>query len=515
MANTTKGTDSKTKRAALYAKGGKKLAEEVEQEEDEEFDFTSFGAREPETLEVEESYDPTSDVEFRDIFVEVGDPRMGKGLITKYFIKKNGELLKTVFHPYSFEKLKEENGGGVYIVEARDDRGKYLKQQTMVISAEGGSQQTSNEYALFKSEIDSLKASLEEKKGGELGLMEILAMQREAEDRARREAREAQKELQGNQNQLLQTVLTLMAGNSNKSETMVLELAKMTQSLVDKLNESQSRMFEKINDRFERVVENIKDEKGPKAPSAFELLKLQKDAEDQGFKRFQMLNELAEAKAQEKVDLIESTKDSGGGGEPESVTDTLIKTMLPTITNALAANGQPVAAAPARRSLPQGQRPLARARLNAGGGASQVQGSVGGAVKAQAAQAAVPAGGANRPKASDGLGLAKASFSGNTTTVEKVQETTEVKVEGVKKQILDQAIPVIVEHLTRDQNFELAASRTLEAVNKAHGIDGKTVLENFTREDVLTIVKGYNLPSATTPWFHKYYDSLTAKAGTA
>lgn len=512
MAAPIKSTDNKTKKAAAYTRAAKKAVLDDEDDEDDEDDTFVF-----DTEGDDEGYDPAQDSEFRDIFVEIGDARMQKGLITKYFVKKNGELLKTVFHPYSFERLKDEHGGGVYIVEARDDRGKYLKQQTMVISGEGAASGNTGEVASVKSELESLKALLEEKKGGELGLMEILAMQREAEDRARREAREAQKELQGNQNQLLQTVLTLMAGNSNKSETMVLELAKMTQSLVDKLNDSQSKMFEKINERFERVVESIRDEKKEKAPSAYELLKLQKEAEDQGFKRFQMLNELAEAKAEEKIEMIEAVKENEGG-ERESVTDTLIKTMLPSITNALASSGQPVAGVPtqakqiqaARRSLPGGG-------LGAGGRSAQASGQARGPAGNAGSQGQGQARGQSRG-GSDPLGLSKVSFGAaqvvqNTTQTQ--EGSTEVKVEGKKKEILDAALPVIIHHLTVDQNFDLAAENTLKKVAETTGYDGQTVLTNFTREDVLTIVKGYNLPSAATPWFNKYYDSLSARGAQA
>lgn len=509
MAAPSKNTDNKTKKAAAYTRATKKAVLDDEDDEDDEDDTFVF-----DTDGDDEGYDPALDSEFRDIFVEIGDARMQKGLITKYFVKKNGELLKTVFHPYSFEKLKDEHGGGVYIVEARDDRGKYLKQQTMVISGEGAASANSGEINSVRSEIEGLKSLLEEKKGGELGLMEILAMQREAEERARREAREAQKEFQGNQNQLLQTVLTLMAGNSNKSETMVLELAKMTQSLVDKLNDSQAKMFEKINDRFERVVESIRDDKKEKVPSAYELLKLQKDAEDAGFKRFQMLNELAEAKAEERIEMIEAVKDEGGG-ERESVTDTLIKTMLPSITSALAQGGQAVPQAAQAARIPAVRRSLPGAGIGTGGRTTQVQGQAGGQATGKVAQGQGQARG-QASRGSDGLGLSKVNFGqtssgGTAQTAQTNKGEEEVKVEGKKKEILDAALPVIIHHLTVDQNFDLAATNTLKSVQETTGYDGKTVLENFTRDDVLTLVKGYNLPSAATPWFNKYYDSLSAK----
>jgi len=346
-----------------------------------------------------------------DLFTEVGDYWEKRGQLVRYDINKGSKLLTKKDHPYSWEELQKEFGGGNYKVMARlpADGNKYLKAQTKSLH---DAPETKPDY-LFKSLMEKNKL-LEDKvhqavqtpsqpannglnmmevletvrKNNELALEQANIMRTEANNQAERARREAKEEakasldlyrelIQGSKakdgdNLLTQLTPLLTAilpsilnrpapiapiapDNSKFQFDMMMQIQKMNMDMMEKANETNKEMFRTLS---ESIKEIAKDKKAPSTENgmgALEMYKMLKDAETGGFEQMRMLNDLAREQALEREELRGERSTPDAPAEKESTVDTVIKSLIPMLAGRMGASSP----APSR-AAPQPARQVAR-----------------------------------------------------------------------------------------------------------------------------------------------------------
>jgi hypothetical protein len=459
-----------------------------------------------ETVDIEEI------VEF-DIFDFCQKEFVEKGDYIDYSIKKNGALAGTKKHPYSWEKVQKEFGEGRYQVIAKSKTtGRIVKKQSMEVEGLNGHAYEDEKKSSFDpSDLVSKIAEAVKPKQEGPNFMELFTLMNNASEKARIEAERAAEKQQSTVVQMMQQNTQMMLAmfqsqtQAPKQDNTV-ELARLIQSFA-----------EKMENRFEKTIDKIQAQNQPKDNvSVIEMIKMREEAQEKGFKLYSQLNQLAETKAQEKVELIEEYRGEGGSSEKKdkSMTETLIETMLPTIAGALAKTASTPAAPqiPQRRvvSGPIGVRPgtprpktqtLPKANLEPKKAAVQT----GRENPRQSVQVPRPL---NQSVNSDS-GLPKANF-----TVSKPQpaaKTVEAVSTQWKKSVTDLLVPVYTGHLL-EQTEPVKVAPIILGTLAQNGIGREEFLEKVSSSDILDVVKGFELPEIAYPWFEEIYAHI--KAGT-
>jgi hypothetical protein len=143
----------------------------------------------------------------------------------------------------------------------------------------------------------------------------------------------------------MQTMMQMNQQATASTQTMMMEMQKSNQTLIERLDRSQKETLDKLE---AKLAAGTGKEKGL---DAIALLKLVQDAEKRGQENYARLDELAEKRARQ---MNHSDDDK----EPETMTDRLIKSVLPAVSTALA---QPRQAAQAPQPPQVVQRPPMRA----------------------------------------------------------------------------------------------------------------------------------------------------------
>lgn len=439
-----------------------------------------------------------------DIFDHCDREFVQKGDYVDYMIKKNGAIAGNKKHPYSWEKLQKEYGEGRYQVIAKSKAtGRIVKKQSMEVDSLPSGEKDSSEGGFNPNELVTRLAEIikpQKKEGPDF--TEIMAMMDRAADKARNEAQ--------SQNQ---TLIQMMQENT---KMMMLMFTSQNQNTKKDSSSDVFNLFqtfaEKMENRFERVIDKLQNNQPVKNEvGVMEMLKLKEEAEDRGFKRYAQLNQLAEAKAQEKVELIEEYRGEGGEKKDKSMTETLIETMLPTIAGALAqSKAAPIA--PAKAAIPQPRGPVSRPHNPRAAKASAPT-----LPKANFKPQAKPnpansksIGQAPRqnlkPTSQVNNGLPKANFNPPKPTPKPVVEVQAVD-EAWKKQATDLLLPVFTEHLL-NQSEPVNVAPIIVATLNQNGISREEFLNKVGISDILDIVKAFELPEIAYPWFEEVYANI-------
>jgi hypothetical protein len=448
-----------------------------------------------------------------------------KGHQIQYVVKRNGEMLGIKYHPYSWEQLQKEFRGGQYQVVAKSLTTKrYLKSETRTLS------DPIRGMSGLEEETETVKTIQSPQPQGP-NFMELFTLFQSMNEKQRVEAREAAREQAQSSQAHMMAFVEMMKSSQTGSQQMFFEIAKMTQQVSEKLAESQRQMFEKMESRFERVIDKIQTQGAvkPEKPEfgLFELMKLQQDSQEKGFQLFNKLSQIAEAKAAEKVELIEELK----GERPEapakekSMTDSLIESMLPTITAALAApQGVPaqtqVATAPQRRSLPRPTAPQARAaqaRPNPSGNPVQAP-TQARATQANPASRVVGGSGGETRVVRNAVGLPKITFptpSNTAAPVQAAQVTAQPTVKAITKKDYEEIlVPVFGECLLNQVEPSEGATKIVAAI-ESNGNNVSQFLHTVSLGDMMDIVRTYELPIEANPWFESVYAHISSSARNA
>jgi hypothetical protein len=433
----------------------------------------------------------------------------------KYDIKKNGEFLCARFHPYSWEQLQKDHKGGHYQVSAKSmTTKKFVKHETRSVTDPFGTVTDTGEAATTKIEATPAPQGP--------NFMEIFSLVNQAGEKARAEAREQAQLQSQTQAQTMTAMIQMMTSQQNQAQQMVLEIAKMTQAITEKMQASQAALVEKMEHRLERVLDKVatKEEKGL---TPFELMKMNQDAQDRGYKMYSNLAALAEAKADEKLDIIEELKEElkdarGSGGGKKSMTDTVIESILPVIGTAMAQAQTAKAAVPTqqiRRAPFRGpqaiqQRARTQPRQNPVNGA----GTPTAQAQANARQVATPSREASRASGGDvgtSVGTANNVNAFGLPSAGTVQAAP-VAPHATRHQIEEILTPVFGQCLVERKEAPVAAEEVLGCLN-AKGITRDAFLQSVSKADMMGIVKGYELPDEANPWFEEIYAYIQGRAG--
>ena len=495
--------ESLANRAAAKALKNRNTVESEIMEDDDAFEGDL------ETVNIEEI------VEF-DIFDFCQKEFVEKGDYIDYSIKKNGALAGTKKHPYSWERLQKEFGEGRYQVIAKSKTtGRIVKKQSMEVEGLGGSHYEEEKKSSFDPSdlVAKIAEAVKPKQEGP-NFMELFTLMNNASEKSRLEAERSAEKQQSTIVQMMQQNTQMMlamfqtqAQQPKQDSTM--EIAKLIQAF-----------SEKMENRFEKAIDKIQNQNQPKDNvSVIEMIKMREEAQEKGFKLYSQLNQLAESKAQEKVELIEEYRGEGGTSEKKdkSMTETLIETMLPTIAGALAkANTGAAAAVPQARPVPQQRRVLPQGAVARRGVKTQANPILPKADLKPKERPVQKVGPVIRedsrkdpePTQEQDIGLPKAQFN----LAPKVSNTVvNVKSAEWKKGVTDLLVPVFTEHLVEQTPAVDVAPKIIDTL-AARNISREEFLNNVAFSDILDVVKGFELPEIAYPWFEEIYANI--KIGT-
>lgn len=504
---------SKAARKALAARP--KIDDIIE--DDDAFEEFSVG----ETPNIEE-------ISEFDIFDFCENEFVKKGDFVEYTIKKNGATIGFKKHPFSWEKIQKEFGGGRYNVLAKSTlTGRIVKRQSMPVEDLQTDGRANNHGGFNPADLVQQIAEVVKPKDDGPNFMELFTLMQSQQEKARQEADRAADRARAESEKQTSTLVQLMQQNTlmmlemmkaTKKEDSTVQLAQLIQAFADKME-----------NRFERTIDKIQAQQSS-SKSEFgllEVLKLQQDAQDKGFKLYSQLNSIAEAKAEEKLELIEEYRETGGGGstEKKTMTDTLIETILPTVAGALAKQGQAQPQAARPKQVAQQRRAVSprptQQNPNAFGQRTQTSPvQAGGQVQAQRTQA--PSSkvgtvggtgiGQNNQSTKNSVGLPKANFpkvvEKTVSTPVNVPNTSDI--EGFKKNVTDILVPIFTVNLL-EQNEPSVAAAAVEAGLLDNGISKEEFLAKISLSDMMKVVQGFELPEEANPWFEEIYANLTPK----
>lgn len=455
-----------------------------------------------------------------------------KGHQIQYVLKRNGEMLTTKYHPYSWEQIQKEFKGGQYQIVAKSLTTKrYLKSETRTLSdpVRGVNDSVEVETAQKTTVVQAPQPQGP-------NFMELFTLFQSMNEKQRVEAREAARENAQLAQQNMLAFVEMMKSSQTGSQTMFFEIAKMTQTVSEKLAESQRAMFEKMENRFEKILDKVsQNQTSAKTDKPefglLELMKMQQDSQEKGFQLFNKLSQIAEQKAAERVEMIEELR----GDAPEStkkeksMTDTLIETMLPTIATALAGQGsvptQTAQVAPTRRALPAPQvrtaphsNNAAQSRRTAQTNAPQTTRTT---QNASTQGASVTSGTTSRtvhgqtPVKRNALGLAVATPVAQTAvkpTAETPKPVETAPSASLKDKFTEILIPSFGELLVNQAAPNVAAVEIVATLEK-NGHNQTEFLSHVSLADLMGVVATFGLPDEANPWFTEVYAHIQGSAG--
>lgn len=438
----------------------------------------------PEAETIQQLIERVSREDEWDIFEDLGDALYARGDKVKYSVKRNGEHIAMVEHPFSYEELQEKFGGGSYQIICRSTlQKKFIKSQSRLIAAP-------------PKRLDPIPTPAPEKKEtSELGVLALMQqMQEKAEadrkaerEEARREAREREEKLKSEASSTTMLMMKMMESQAAQQQQFMTTIVGV---LAQKPQEPKED--KRMDKMFDMLLTMILDKRGKgEAIDPIELMKLTQEAEEKGYRRAQEIREIAEEQA-EMLAARSGGKEAGEPEEKESVTQTLLKSMAPLFASVMAPQPQPTQAqrrVPVNPHLPARPAPKLPSPQ---------------APKAAAAPAPVTVAPTIQPKAPAGfMGLPSRS-------------TTPKKEDGMKKLIEDTVISEIGKDLQANffsGNFkpEEAAERSM-GILEAKGITPKALCSQYSLQDMIEVAKAKGLPERINQYLERFYAHCQAKA---
>jgi len=460
-----------------------------------------------------------------DIF-EFGDKQQKAGDQVKYIIKRNGEMLTSRFHPFSWEKLQEEYGGGQYQVIARSMvKQKYLKSETRPVASPGNNYRGETNFAFGrpKSYYENDRVDKEEKKAD---FTEMWGLISKSSQDAKEEAREIARREKELSSTMITSLMTMMQSSQAQSQTLFLEMMKANQEGLNRISENTNQMFREMNEKFEKIVDKIAEK--PRRNEEFgiyELMKLQNDSREQGFDMFNKMSELAEAKAEEKAEIL-AGKEDGEGKKEKSLTESVVEALLPALSASLSnknpsihsqnisyqgQNAHPIA----RRSVPQITRRENSKQI--GPGTIKIQNEENSEAKNN--EIKTNSGEIGRINRAGSIKINKVGLTGEKKQ-EKVdaqilsnKENAKVWQKDVERDAIEEILtPVIVDCLLNMRKPE-EGTNLLKKVLTEQQITPKKFFAKIPKEYIIEIVRKYELPDEARSWFEEVYANLQSSTG--
>lgn len=310
-----------------------------------------------------------------DIFIDIGEKYFERGEVVSYTIIDNPTKaqLGTEYHPFSYDELKAKYGGGHFKVIARH-KGKYIRTDVKYLAGpkkdfnakeEKVATQTMNNPALDMELIINKLTESSEKNA--MALMKTQEEARKREMELQREIRETQSKTESTNNALLERVLLAQQNQKNGSVELLTALApilapilpkllapkevkndsievmmkvqEMNMKMMEKMNESNQKMFETLQKQIEKIADGKSNKNNDGGMSPFEVMKMVKEAESEGFEKMRMIRELAKEEADERASMRGDRDSDDEPAKKGSAVDTLISTLTPMLATKMLGGG--------------------------------------------------------------------------------------------------------------------------------------------------------------------------------
>lgn len=493
MARKKETTEDKIAQNAATAVIREQVLKELSEKDPNQLEFSSLADD-----SIDRLIDEVGEVNEVDIFQDIGAVLAKKGDIITYYIKKDGEFICNKKHPYSIEKLQSEHGAGYYNVVARSSSlGRIVKQCSYQI----GEAPVDSKNEPVGLDADSVEAILAKREKNEhLSMSDVFLLMEKANERAERKAAEERRTQSENMNTMITAISTIIGGTQ---KAPVQDSQAPVVSMIERLMDKQDRVMEKIMDKLTQKPEKNQNDLGLNQLQVMEMIK---DAEDRGFSRYKELIEMADQKAEEKMELIQATK---GDAEPDSAINSLIKAFLPTITTALSPETQAKAEA---MEVQRRNQMIHMQRQQAASHAAQAARTAP-PVKTHVSNPTPQA----KPVARDVNSILTGSKPVPQKPVERTETVNAPQMSEKKRRIISVVEPLLRETLPKlvmaneARRLDLAKTSALETLAKLdnQGIKQQDVLSEFSLENLLYFIEAYKLPVSIKPWFERYYRELS------
>jgi hypothetical protein len=428
------------------------------------------------------------------------------------------------YPPYSWAKLQQEFGAGYYIVIAKE-RGtnRVVIQQPRLVEDFKATEKQSELKKEPDVSVNDIGRILDEKlsfyrpkepQTQQPSITELLTLVFSLQEKA------VARQPQGNDSALIGNIINLVQAQNEKSTQTATEQSRMmiemftkmaenTNSVVRAINENQQKMFEKMNERIETVVKEI-NKPAPQglSYSPQEIIEMQQRAQQTGFEMWSRLETMAESKARQRIEIMESIKtEEIEETKPKPLSEKLFESMMPALGAVMTglarqnATGVPVQQ-PMRQVqvLPQPnnvrqmpQRPVVQVQ----GKPQQPQ-----QVKTQPQQQAKPpVEPPKKVKDNDFDDLPSVNFDEDDEAdyMDNPKFTEYI-------QILQ---PILVDAWTAKSSIEETSEKLLSSL-QAQGVSREDFLANVKYDDVEDALSDFNLAPEVFTWLRGLYAHLEA-----
>jgi len=290
---------------------------------------------------------------------------------------------------------------------------------------------------------------------------------------------------------------------------MFTRMSENTNSVVRAINENQQKMFEKMNERIESVVKEMGKSNKLSSDMVYtpqQIIEMQQKAQQTGFEMWARLETMAESKARQRIEIMESIKtEEIEEAKPRPLGERVFETMMPALATVLTQLGrqQVTGGAPLPQqqvpALPQNVRPIQTARPQQTQQMQQVKQP---SVAKPQAQPQPPV----QQKLKSDDGLPSVDFG-------EVEEDSKDYAENPKfEQYISILQPILVEAWTAKNTVEQTGEKLLQSL-KTQGVSLPDFLENVPFEDVEDALQDFNLAPEIFIWLKELYAYLENSSG--
>lgn len=430
------------------------------------------------------------------------------------------------YPPYSWAKLQQEFGAGYYIVIAKE-RGtnRVVIQQPRLVEDFKSVEKLSEARKESELSIQDISRIMDEKLAGirsketqfqpqsqQPSIMELLTLVFSLQEKAvSRQPQQNDSTVMGNIINLVQAQNEKSAQTAQEQSRMMIEMfsrmSENTNNVVKAINENQQKMFEKMNERIETVVKELNKQPVQQAGLTYspqEIIDMQQKAQQTGFEMWSRLETMADIKAKQRIEIIESIKqDEIEDVKPKPLGERMFETMMPALATVLTqlgrqqAVGAPVPQPQQMRVVqnPNNVRQLQQARPQAQKQAQQVQQQV----KVQ------PQRPTTKPVIEEDDGLPTVDFGEEDDEKDYMENPKFQEYIGILQ-------PILTDAWTAKNTIDETGEKLIESL-KTQGVSLPDFLENVPFEDVEDALSDFGLAPEIFTWLRELYAYIETKIG--
>jgi hypothetical protein len=436
------------------------INEKIEEKLDEELESRGLPTRDQDKSLAEEEISRLRENGTYDLFDHIERDFFNKQIDVVYVVYRGNSIVGEKQHPYSWMQLQRDFGAGRYKIQAKNaiDR-QYISQQSMTV--EISLPQTTNQIH------NPLPQEPKTNPLDDLVKMASVLKAIMPTPEIRKDDSEFAKILVEMQKSTQETIKEM---NKNTNDMM--------KDLVKEMRDTTKEMTHKI----EKISEN---KQAKEIFSPKDIMDMLNKAKDEGFEKWQMLDEMAEKRAERLADSHEEKP-------KESMLEKLAVSLGPIIATAMAQ----------QQAVPQNVVPMQRRVNSHPAGPPQnippKQVQAGPANNPATSPQVPPKGGRLPPPASKPQPMNKQSPKPTSEGVNEVQ---------MKEKIINILFPVMTQSFMAQKSVKDAAVASIPVL-AANGLTLDGALKVLSRDDIIAIARHNNLPNEMVNLLSEYYSAL-------